>query len=416
MVTRTISSMPFLGGTFNQVASQQAMVRLTASRMVWVYSQLNPNWIITSIIDTQGGYTSANMPVATTQQLTIQGSLNGTNYRTYAARLTDNSFLILSQSYFSYPNNSYPTYYWVCSIDDSNVVSVVDTGSFFVGASQNGYSNSLGAGYTDTTLAEISDNTVMMITQQSASWFNYVMTFNTTTKKLVVPTTYSTVYNSMYSIAYGDWHVSKVPNRPQYTMITRRYATGSGTNAYQMNGSTSAIFDSTGAIYMAPATLPQNTNAAGNMDMVPMPGDRLLITSLNNATVYAIDYAAKTWRVISQSQFSTLSNQDTAGRYVIPLNADYWFIMSRSNLWTGAANTRCKVVRRVDSQYIEQSVASNANTGNGFAITATPGTFMNPQGQYPELINGKIFYWGFDGAATGNITKLSWSVLSLPSA
>lgn len=424
MVTRTISSMPYLGGQFNQLANQQAMVRLTPSRMVWVYSQLNPNWIITSIIDTQGGYTSANMPVATTQQLTIQGSLNSGNYQTFASRLSDNMFLITSMYGFAANGTGLPTYYWVCSIDGTNTVSVVDSGSFTIAYAGTNWFVASSASANSTTFAELADNIVSVHHHSGATnpWLYYNLVFNTTTQKLVPPTVVNVgvAGNSLPSATNADWHVSKVPDRPQYTMITRRYGTA---NQYAMNGSVSLIMDNTGAIYMPYNTLPQNAPtsasvASGFGDLVPMQGDRLLITSMTSATMYAIDYSAKTWRQISTSQFSSLTSPDTAGRYVIPLNADYWLMLSRQNFWaTGTTPAmRGKVVRRVDAQFMEQSAASNGNTGNGFTISALPSTFINPQGQYPELVNGKIFYWGFDAASTGNVAKLSWSVLSLPAS
>lgn len=422
MVTRTISAMPFLGGTFNQNGLQQAMVRLTPSRMVWVYSQTNPNWIICSVIDTQGGYTSANMPVATTQQLTIQGTLNTSSYVTNAVRLTDSTFMIISSVYFLNSSNNLPTYYWICSIDNTNTISVVDSGTYNF-ATTNNYQITPNQSNHTTTFVELADNLISVHHQppSNTNWYYYNLVVNPTTGKLVPP-----VLGDLKSVAGGltsntnaDWHISKIPDRPQYTMITRRYGLG---GPYVMNGSTSLIMDNTGAIYMQPNQLPQNapnmSTATGYADMVPMQNDRLLISGVKDATVYAIDYSAKTWRQISTSQFSTLTSPDTYGRYVIPLNADYWFMASRQHFWVPGTTPlmRCKVVRRVDSQLIEQSAASSANTGNGFTITTAPTTFINWQGQYPELVNGKIFYWGFDANPSGNVLKLSWSVLSLPAS
>lgn len=428
MVTRTISAMPFLGGQFNQNGLQQAMVRLTPSRMVWVYSQSNPNWIISTIIDTQGGYTSANMPVATTQQLTIQGTLNASSYVTNAVRLTDSTFMIISSVWFTNANNTLPTYYWICSIDNTNTISVVDSGSYNPQIAYS-FQNTPAQSVNNTVYVELADNLISVHHQPNGStptyWYYYNLVVNPATNKLVPPVSgdLRTVASNLPAVGsnYADWHVSKIPDRPQYTMITRRY--GINSSAFAMNGSTSIIMDNTGAVYMAPNTLPQNTpssttTASGYADMVPMQGDRLVISSVKDATVYAIDYSAKTWRQISTSQFSSNSNPDTYGRYVIPLNADYWFMATRQHFWLPGTTPlmRCKVVRRVDAQLIEQSAASVGNTGNGFAITTAPTTFMNGVSQYPELVNGKIFYWGFDAASTGNVAKLSWSVLSLPAS
>jgi hypothetical protein len=241
---------------------------------------------------------------------------------------------------------------------------------------------------------------------------NYTLTFNTSTSKLELGAI--TSFGMNFAMDVGEWLISKIPGHPDLRMITRRI----GYNAHSMNGSKSVVVTTSGAIHMTPTQMPVITSLANRAShyghLVPMPGDRLLATGLNEATIYAIDYTNKTYSVISNGQFSLLGTNDNLGRYIFPLDSNYWFMMTRSNLFSATAGVRGKVVRMVDDKLIEQNASSSDNDGNGYTMAGTPATFLNAQYRPPELINGKVFYWGYDAnAQSGNVTKLSWTIIDI---
>ena len=425
---RTIDVLPFQGGTLNGLGRQQMLVRLTDSRMVWITGQTNPDWTFCSIIDVEGGITSTSEPVVKTHMFPIKLIANN-NYNIQASRLNDNTFLVVSQQVFSFNSianaDTIPISYWVFSIDSNDVIRMVDSGTLrviYIGTNSS-INAVFGSNHNSFTFANVADNVVVANNTgyySGVTWYYYKLTFDTVTNKLSYQTPALVVQGSNFSVGQfpdrGNWNVSKVPGHSDLTFLSYRVG-----NANELNGSISAIFDSNGDVYMSTNQLPQNTpvnsNPIGYVEMVPMAGDQLLVTSNKDAFIYSIDYSAKTWALKAKGTFTRDPSNDNFGCYAFPLDANYWFIMSRTQIQTPATGLRGKVVRMVDDALLEQNSASAGNSHNGFSIPVTLTTWLNAHKETPELINGKLFYWGFTtnpfGSGNGTSTTLSWTVIDL---
>ena len=431
--TKSVGVLPYLGGTLDTAFQRSVLVRLTSEMMVWVHRQTNPNWIIGTIINTPGGVTSDSQPVVASQQLVVQSGLSGNSL--FVNRLTDSTFLIVDQSVFCVTSSEYDgagsdTPYWVCSVDN-NVISVIDSGTFKVmGGNRTSSFRRTHSIWTQTDLIggrttgcfEIADNIVSIHHFEQTGWHYYNLIFNTTTGKLQVPSSTTQVADSAlstFSQSSSEWIRNTIPGRPELTMITRRSCTG-GTSFATMRGSLSVILDSNGAIYMnttatnsqLPTILPTISDSTGYAALTPMPGDQMLVTSLTDASIYSINYASKTWTLRNSRTFSAPPvTADSFSRFVFALDANYWLIASRRQFYYPSTSMRWKIVRRYDNNFIEQSAASADNGRNGFSVTPAGATYMSPLCSHPEIIDGKLFYWGH--ANDTNSNTLSWTVYNI---
>lgn len=414
VTTRSISAMPYLGGTINTSFQYNAMARLSSTRMVWFYQQTAPNWLIGAVVDTPTGWINGGTPTMTTQQLLNQGTYPYGYIQ--AARLNDNAVIVFSTSGSTFN-------YTVYEIDSNSQLNQTATGSVTpAGATIGGVakvptSQSFNTGYNGLFPVEVSDNNVVIVSAVSANAIQLKVNYNTTSKAV----TFDAAWTLVGPVgAAGSFNIvpRKIPGTTM-TLVTIKLANASNT-WYYSNGFSAYVLNADGSIQMTPAQLPSvlNTGASDAMlDLIPLPGNRLATSNSNSATFWSIDYNAKTYAVISNGQFTTAWNPATLGYTMLPLTADYFLLMNRSSMVTPGANTlRCKVVRRVDFNIIEQSAASSGNTNQGFTVTGTPGTFIQTMTTEPEIINGKIFYWGFDAGAGNPYTKLSWTIITLPSS
>ena len=142
-------------------------------------------------------------------------------------------------------------------------------------------------------------------------------------------------------------------------------------------------------------------------DMVPLPNDRIAVLSgsKDTMTFYGMDYTAKTFTNLGSANFTTASS-DTNGRIVMPLNKDYVIILQRKPIFDGTA-PRIKIVRLFDQNFIEQSAASALNSNAGFTTLTVPTTRTTLSHSYPEMLNGKVVWYGLNAAGT----HFSWSII-----
>lgn len=409
--TRTISVMPYLGGTQVTSYNQNTMVRLTPTRMVWFYSQTSPNWNVGTIIDTPTGWINGGTPTVTTQQLLEQGSF--VNAYVNAVRLNDNTVMLISSS------NGTSFFYRVYTIDSNNQFNLVaSSNAQTVAASLVGAkapsSSTYATGYNVICYAEVGDNVV--VANANAAGGNalyFKIAFNTSTNAVTFDSNWS-VGGTLIGTNNTNIVARKIPGTTM-TLVTYKLI-GSIGAWYNSTGYNAMVLNADGSVQMTIAQMPAATD--GSFDLIPLPGNRLVASTSNTAVFYSIDYNAKTYNVISQAQFTTAWSVGTSGYTMLPLTADYYLLLNKSAMFTPGANLlRCKVVRRVDFNIIEQSAASSGNTNQGFTITGTPATYMNTYTNEPEIINGKIFYWGWTGASSGsNVGNLSWTIVTLPTS
>jgi len=398
---RSIGAMPFQGGSFNTDKTGHGMVRLSTSRMVWLYYQTSPNWLAASVIDVSGGITSQGTATLTNQQLLMP--LTQSNYMT-CARINQTTFMMMTGVYTG--NMSW----YVFEVDPQGVFTRVDMGQFGFGTTTTAAALSTFA-QTNFKIVELKDNLVMYVAQgtngSSISTTQGVKgTYNTTTKTM----TWDVAPTILFSNLINNCEITArpIPGR-DLTLIQHRYfSSGVG----ELRGATGVVINNqTGAIQVPWNKLPVTTANIGLGDMVPLPGDRMAYLTSNYSIAWvSIDYTAGSFISLGSSGFTNVTAIDTAGHYLLPLTTDYVLKMTRNSL-SNPVNFphRFKVIRRVDQNMNEQSAASSQNGNTGFSLNGTPTTYANFHQTYPEFIDGKVVWFGLD--RTNN--QFSWTVVGL---
>lgn len=408
IVTRSLGVMPYQGGTILNSTVQTAMCRLSSTRMVWFYYQTNPNWLVGAVVDTPGGLAAGGTPVLTNQQLLTQRSVSNTIQAVKINATTVAVVTIASTGNFAY---------YVYEIDPQNgIMTQADSGTYR--APNPVVTTPAVANFTlNSKLVYHSDNLIQYFGQSMNVATSHIQgikgAWNGVTKKLTWDINPSTI------LEYGQTGVTdvviemiakKIPGR-QMTLLSVRH--GRPANAQGNNGSRNVVFDdTTGAIHMTSSQMPGNytwSTSLGNSELLPLAGDRAVMMNGNNgSTFYTINYDEKTYTVAASGQFSA-DNGFVPGA-LLPLSADYFATIQRTKIVDPSANTALavKVIRRYDNTFVEQSPASSMNSNAGFIISGTPAT-RAALSCYPEMIEGKIFWWGCD--LTGN--KLTWTLAGL---
>lgn len=417
-VTRSVGVLPYQGGTFSAGGINIGMCRLSTTRMVWISFQTNPAWMIATVVDTAGGWiNNLNAPVVTNQQLLKTGS---PTVQTQVAKINTNAFMVWQNTATNNIGN-----YTVFEVDSAGICTQTDTGTFAVASGGPGVLN-VGPGVATHKLVELQDNKLAIfavnITNGSPSnaMMSCVGNYDTTAKKFTWLNGGSQITTNHFgsqsanpsAVGMGEIIVRPIPGRQLFAVTFRAVNTNIANWSY-MSGFQTTIIDNNGAkvgtYVISPGTVATNT---GTGDFIPLPGDRYAYaTSTNQIQFYSIDYTTGTQVNLGSAAFTTSIPYDTQGRVYLPLTTDYVAIANRAPFFTpgsGALGHRFKVVRRVDQNFFEQSAGSAQNSNAGFT-TATATTTICAPAYYPELIEGKIFYWGTD--STG--TKLNWTVIGL---
>lgn len=413
-VTRSIGTMPYQGGSFVAFQASTGMCRLSPTRMVWMYYQTNPNWMIGSVVDTPGGLALGNTPVLVNNQLLAQRTVPSVGQAPlFVNRLNSNTVIAIQMTSLT----SFT--YYVYEVDSTTgVLTQVDTGAFTGTAIGNSIVQSYGA--TNIKVIEHRDNLVQLIYPNT---FNGSLTllqsvklsYDATAKKITqtaggVPIGNGFPNTNLPTTSF-ELIARKVPGR-DLTILNARffYLTSPGLN----NGCWSWVLDNNGDVLMPNSSMPNSgsyASASGNNigELIPLPGDRLVRqNSTNSATFYSIDYTAKTYLPIGIGQFTATFTDQL--RHLVPLTADYFASITRNGINVPSASTPVyvKVVRRYDENFIEQSAASALNGNLGFPVVGTPTTVISPTTQI-ELVDGKLFWWGTDSGGS----KLSWTIVGL---
>ena len=404
-VTRSVGVMPFQGGTFNTVNASMSMVRLTNSRMVWTTFQNSPNWMIGTVVDTPGGWiNSTGTPVVTNQQLLLQ---TAATLATASIKINSTTYMVARMSFTG------QFLYDVFEVDVNGIITKVDGGqvnknitwAFGVGIGTGAFEFIYHQDNLISYNAQGLDGTSLNLVGQLKA------TYDATAKKLTWDTT---VYNHMAMAGSTGELISKPVPGTNYTLLTFRH-TGSAWS--DMRGCQSVTINNTTGIRTLDASKLPNTYGGGNTgvsELVPVSANRYVyLTSPNSIQFTSINWDTGAQISLGSGQFTTTIAQDGNGRFVLPLTPDYVVIGLRLGTFTPSTSNqlRFKVVRRIDQQFFEQSAASSNNNNLGFGTNALPTTFAQ-YSVYPEIIDGKIFYWGTD--STG--LKLSWTVIGLATA
>lgn len=404
---RSIGAMPFQGGSFTSDKNGHAMVRLSNSRMVWMYYQTSPNWLAASVIDVAGGISGLGTPTLTNQQLLTPLSSNG--YMA-CARINQTTFLMMTGFYTGSMN------WYVFEVDPQGVFTRVDMGQFGFGTSSTGTTNNV-FGFSNYKVVELKDNLVMYAAiningSGSLNIQGLKGSYDTTAKKMTWDTT-ATSLITLQTTSSGELIAKPVPGR-DLTMLQFRYYAN---NAGEMRGSSGVILNNqTGAVQVIQTKLPLNNYYAANnnaSEMVPLPGDRIAFLNSNYTIAwYSMDYTAGSFINLGNNSFTSVTAADTLGHYLLPLTTDYVLKMQRMPMLNPTTTPhRFKVIRRVDQNMSEQSAASSQNSNTGFGLNGTPTTIAAFQQNYPEFIDGKIVWFGLDSNTAP--TKFSWTVIGL---
>lgn len=420
-VTRSVGVLPYQGGTFTAGGINMGMCRLSTTRMVWISFQTNPAWMIATVVDTAGGWiNNLNAPVVTNQQLLRTGT---PTVQTQVARINTNAFMVWQNSAANNAGN-----YIVYEVDSSGICTQTDAGAFSVTSGAPGVLYA-GSGVSTHKLVELQDNklAIFAVNITNGTPANGMQSttgsYDTVAKKFTWKMGTTDIVLNHFGNSnptgsanpstpgVGEIVVRPIPGRQLFAVTFR--ALSIPTSWHFMSGFQTTIIDNNGAkvgsYSITPGTVTTNTGAG---DFIPLPGDRYAYaTSPNQMQFYSIDYTTGTQVSLGSTAFTTTIPYDNTGRVYFPLTTDYVAIAQRSPFFapgSGALGHRFKVVRRVDQNFYEQSAGSSQNSNAGFT-TATATTTVCAPAYYPELIEGKIFYWGTD--STG--TKLNWTVIGL---
>lgn len=411
---RSIGAMPFQGGSFTTDRYGHSMVRLSNSRMIWMYYQTNPNWLAASVIDVAGGITGTGAATLTNQQLLMPATQTG---YMHTARINANTFVMFTGN----PSGNFWTSNWAWSVfevDSGGVFTRVDSGT--LASNTTNLNANWAFGHCNFRIVELKDNLVMYVGNTVGNTVNTVSalkgSYDINTKKM----TWDANATNLFSLITGyngiEITARPVPGR-DYTMIQARYLTNLATPLDNRGASGVVVNNQTGAVVTPANKLPLNSintgNPNSNGDMVPLPGDRIAhLTSNYSIQWFSIDYVAGSFINLGAHQFCATQNADAMGHYLLPLTTDYVLKVQRQPFFSPTTNPhRLKVIRRVDQQMSEQSAASINNANAGFAMNAAPTTIAGFIQNQPELIDGKLVWFGLDSAT--NPQKFSWTVASL---
>ena len=399
-VTRSIGVMPFQGGSFVTNVWTQSMVRLTSTRMVWTFLQTSPNWMVGAVVDTPGGWiNNTGSPVITNQQLLKQVS----PYLVQSVKINQTTYMVINQTFTA--NFTWDVY----EVDVAGIISKVDTGTVNLNSS---YQAAITQGTSSSKLIYLQDNLITYVAQGLQTNMNNLSslkaTYDATAKKLTWATSPVTLIATL-PVTSCELIAKPIPGQP-YTLVTARYY---NSNWYEFRGSSSVtISNTTGNMQLDSTKLPTTyaANSNGYSEITPVSADRFVELAGPSAAHYqSIDWVTGSQVNLGSNPFTTTLAYDNFGRFILPLTADYFVTGTRIGTFIPTGSPiRLKVIRRVDQNFIEQSPASSLNSNAGFGVSAVPATYANNQ-SYPEMIEGKIFYWGTD--ATG--LKLSWTAIGL---
>ena len=414
IITRSISALPYAGGTLQTAQPTQSGVMLTANRMVWTYCQAGPAWRFFSIIDTPEGWATGGNPVVTANRMFDQRQYGTIGLHMF--RINDNTFGVLE------PYNNSLCKLEVFQIDNDNLITRVwsnldsygNTGSTgftaFNSASYGQYSGSSTKFANLVNFMPVVDNKVLHLYLNSTRQMAYqLLTWDDSAKTLTFPAATnlpSTLdYNGGAEITWKS-----IPGSTK-KFVTARTLSSSGT--WEGGSSISThnwIFNADGTVSNTLAPYATNANSSiGSgycIDTTAMSETRIARLNWGNAYYFGVDGTT------SQGYGPVGNSTSTKAMMAYALDANYNLLVDRSH-WNSstAGNIFIKVFRRDDSNITSQSTAS-ATAATGYSVTAP---YIDTWRCHPRprmLANGDLFWWGLD--TTG--TKLTWNILKNPTA
>lgn len=406
VITRSIPAIPYQGGTLRTAQPYSAAVRLSATRMVWTYSQTGPDWRFFVIVDTPEGWANGGTPVVTVSRMQDQKSYRGNSL--HMARLNDNAFVVFDAQSASGTAWSYEVF----EINADNVftrtasnLDAYDTITTTVNlAHTQGNVGTTGAKFNNVmTVMTMVDNTLLIPFFSGTGAYYSTMVYNPTTKVVTFPVS----GNGLGSVGYtGTQEVYSrlIPGstKRSVTFRTTNIAnTWSGTSTSFMT----VIFNADNTIF---GTFNSATNALGNPAVNPATDSVALsdtrVARLNWTWAY---YYGQTSGTLVNDGFGSYTNTTSINPMIaLPMDSNYLMAIDRTHFASSTSgNLKVKIIRRDDANMVSQSPGSAASA-TGFDVTAT---YIQPWFNDPRpriMSNGDVFWWGLD-----NSGALAWNIL-----
>lgn len=418
VISRSIPAIPYQGGNLAVTQPGSCAVQLTPTRMVWTYSQTNPNWRYFVIVDTPEGWATGGTPVVTVSRMQDQKSYKGFNLQ--MARLNDNAFIVFD----AVNQGSAGSFSWeVFEITSENVFTRTATNldpydniitsptnmTLTLGRTDVGFTTTGAKWNNTTTVVPLADNLIGMWFIDSGNGVRSITgSYNTTTKAFTlgpISGNYSTLgYNGAVELM---WRA--IPGSTKKAITIRSMNTsGSWVNTNNSIHTQVVVQNTDGSIYAnypayigLPAIL-GNSVTSITQDQIMLSENRMARVNWNWAYYHGISGSTVTNDGFGLFS-STVSNN---AMHALAMDPNYMMLMDRSHFNSASSGPiKIKIIRREDANMVAQSPGS-AVSATGFEVTAPWIDTWRNDSRPRMLPNGDIFWWGLDASGA-----LSWNIM-----